>query len=85
MVLSIKDAEVDRLARELAKKTGKSLTEAVADALREQMAREERKRRPSDALVNEVMAISRHYCSLPLKDTRSAEDIIGYDADGLVR
>jgi antitoxin VapB len=33
MALSLKDAETDRLAREVAKLTGESLTEAVRKAL----------------------------------------------------
>jgi hypothetical protein len=37
MALSLKDAETDRLAREVAKLTGESLTEAVRKALAERL------------------------------------------------
>ena len=40
MALSIKDPETDRLARELAKTTGESITEAIRAALRERLERE---------------------------------------------
>lgn len=40
MALSIKTAEADRLARELAGLTGETMTEAVTQALRERLDRE---------------------------------------------
>jgi antitoxin VapB len=40
MALSIKHPEADRLARELAARTGETLTEAVVVALRERLTRE---------------------------------------------
>lgn len=39
MSLNIKNPEAHRLATELAKATGKSLTQAVTDALRDELAR----------------------------------------------
>jgi len=41
--LNVKDAEVYSLARELSRRTGESLTEVVRTALRERLAREERR------------------------------------------
>lgn len=40
MALSINDPEADRLARELAARTGETLTQAIEVALRERLARE---------------------------------------------
>jgi len=40
MALSLKDPETDRLAREMARLTGESLTEAVRRALAERLERE---------------------------------------------
>ncbi len=40
MALSIKTAEADELARNLARLTGETMTEAVTTALRERLARE---------------------------------------------
>jgi len=45
MALSIKTEEADRLARELSRLTGESMTEAVTQSLKERLDRE-RKARP---------------------------------------
>jgi antitoxin VapB len=82
MALSIKDPEADRLARELAEKTGETLTEAVVKSLRERVARE--KARSSPARLAEALGeIGRRCATLPAIDERSPEEIIGYDEDGL--
>ena len=39
MALSVKDPEADRLAREIAARTGETLTQAIVVALRERLAR----------------------------------------------
>ena len=85
MPLSIKDPEADRLARAVAQRTGETLTQAVINALRERLAREERKEQAIESLVEDIMEIGRHCASLPLLDLRSADDIIGYDQNGLPR
>ncbi len=43
MVLHIRDSETDRLVRELAKKRGLGLTEAVRDAVRHELERDTNK------------------------------------------
>ena len=83
MPLSIKDPEADELARRLARRTGETITQAVIAALRERLAREERKDEAIESLVEEVMDIGRHCASLPLLDERTPDEIIGYDDDGL--
>jgi len=85
MELSIKDPEADRLARALAQRTGETLTQAVINALRERLAREQRKDQAVESLVEDVMEIGRHCAALPLLDARSAEDILGYDDNELPR
>jgi antitoxin VapB len=85
MPLSIKDPEADQLARTLAQRTGESITQAVIIALRERLAREQRKDETIETLVEEVMDIGRHCASLPLLDARSPDEIIGYDEHGLPR
>ncbi len=84
MPLNIQHPEADRLARELAEKTGESITEAVIKALRERLAREEGLSFVPN-LKNEILAISRRCAALPDLDTRSADKILGYDRDGLPR
>jgi len=82
MALSIKHPEADRLARELAATTGESLTEAVVQALRERLARE-RGRRLALHLRDELRAIRQRCAKLPVVDTRSPEEILGYDDAGV--
>jgi antitoxin VapB len=81
MSLNIKHPEAERLARELAAKTGETLAEAVIKALRERLLREEA-RRHSPNLVDEILAIGGRCAALPDRDTRSADEILGYDKHG---
>jgi antitoxin VapB len=83
MPISIKAPEADRLARQLAATTGETITVAVIIAMRERLAREERKRQNTDALLEEVRAISHHCASLPVLDTRTDDEILGYDENGI--
>ena len=81
MALSIKDEEADRLARELTHYTGETLTQAVIVALRERLARV-RPNRPS-TLLEDLERIGKRNAERPLLDSRSAEEILGYDERGL--
>jgi antitoxin VapB len=83
MALSIKDPEADRLARQIAKATGESLTAAVVQALRERLARVRRVRGPR--LSDELIKIGERCSRLPVQDLRSAEELAGYDEHGLPR
>jgi antitoxin VapB len=83
MALSIKDPEADRLAREVAKATGETLTAAVVQSLRERLARVRRPR--GGRLSEQLLAIGRRCAELPIQDRRSADDIVGYDEHGLPR
>lgn len=85
MALSIKDPEADRLAREVARITGETITQAVVTSLRERLAKVERTPAEIDAIVEDAMAIVRHAASLPVLDARTADEIIGYDEFGLPR
>ena len=82
MPLNIKNPEADELARRLAKKTGKRITDVVIYALREQLRREEG-RTTGPELADRLMEIGRHYASLPDLDQRSEEEILGYDEHGI--
>jgi antitoxin VapB len=83
MALSIKMPEADRLARRLAETTGETITVAVLLAIRERLEREEHRRRDKAALLEEVRAISHHCASLPVLDTRTEDEIMGWDENGL--
>jgi antitoxin VapB len=83
MALSLKDPETDRLAREVAKLTGESLTEAVRKALAERLERERRRRGAAKGLAERLDEIALRCASLPNYDTRSADEIVGYDDKGM--
>ena len=83
MALSLKDRETDSLARQVASLTGETLTEAVRGALRERLRHEQLKRgeRPWDD--DAIQAIINRCAALPVLDTRSDDEILGYDENGL--
>ena len=86
MALSLKDPETDRLARKVAKLTGESLTEAVRNALIERLAREcLRRGRPAQRIAEALDALALECAALPDHDTRSADEILGYDETGMWR
>ena len=83
MALNIRNPEVERLTNELASITGETKTDTVYHALQFRMdivLRQKRKRRMADRL----MEIANHCASLPVLDSRSAEEIL-YDEHGLPR
>lgn len=82
MALNLKNAELDRLARELARRRGEKITEAVLHAVRQELERD-RRRRHSRGLAERLMEIGRHCASLPVYDERTADEILGYDEHGL--
>lgn len=84
MPLSIKSIEVERMAREIAAKTGESLTGAIQKALQERLDRLRRERR-SQIVANQLQEILRRVDQLPVLDSRSPDEILGYDEHGLPR
>ena len=84
MALSVKDPEADRLAREVAARTGETLTKVVVVALRERLARlrgRPRRRR----LRDELREIAQRCSQLPTLDDRTADEILAYDERGFPR
>lgn len=81
-MLNIKNPEADRLARILAQQTGETITEVVIHALREKLLREQGRRAPLE-LKEGLLAIGKRCAALPDQDTRSADEILGYDDKGL--
>src|SRR6266508_3841034 len=81
MALSIKNPEADRLARELATTTGESLTDAVVNALQERLDRARHQR--AAGVAQRLRRLAAEVREIPVIDLRAADDIIGYDDDGL--
>jgi antitoxin VapB len=82
MAISIKDPDTDRLARALSETTGESITEAIRRAIEERLVRE-RHRSRRDSLADGIRRIQARIAAMPVRDPRSADDILGYDRDGL--
>jgi antitoxin VapB len=82
MALSIKDPETERLARALAERTGETITTATRRALEERLKRIGSYARKA-ALLEDLAASRRRWSTLPVLDNRSADEIIGYDENGL--
>lgn len=82
MALNIKDERTDRLARELARVTGETITVAARTAIEERLARvlAEAAHRTEDRPLTDIIRRGRARDDLT---TRSAEEIIGYDERGL--
>ncbi len=78
MVLSIKSARADQLARDLAELTGTSITDAVTSSLEAQLELERRRRRRQS-----LGDIVERFRKLPLLDERTANEILGYGDHGL--
>ena len=82
MALNIKNAETERLARELARRRGQGITEVLTDVLRREVERERRKpARAGDRhrVLREIKDIAERVAQLPVLDDRSEDEILGYD------
>ncbi|HEX4784873.1 MAG TPA: type II toxin-antitoxin system VapB family antitoxin [Candidatus Sulfotelmatobacter sp.] len=84
MPISIKSIETERLAREVAAKTGESLTGAIQRALEERLERLKQQRR-SQILRGHLEDILRRVDQLPTLDSRTPDEILDYDEHGLPR
>lgn len=85
MALQIEHPEADSLVRELTKYTGESVTQAVLTALRERIARERNRtlNLPAVSTLDEILRIGQECAALPVLDSRTPDDILGYNEHGL--
>ncbi len=82
------DPDTERLARKLAEATGKTLPAIVREAI---AAKAEAvgvtvtgaSGLSRDELLAQITAITDEFARLPVRDTRTADEIIGYDEHGL--
>jgi antitoxin VapB len=84
MALSIKNGETERLARQVAKETGESLTKAIESSLRERLRRLKQARH-GRILNDKLEDILQRVDSLPVCDSRPDAEILGYDQEGMPR
>jgi antitoxin VapB len=84
MALSIKNDSTERLARQLAAQTGESITEAIQKALEERLQRLKRTRRRA-GLTSQLEDLLRRVDALATLDSRTSDEIVGYDEHGIAR
>lgn len=84
MPLSIKNEATERLARQVARETGESLTEAIQMSLQERWERLKR-RRKGHILSGQIEDLLRRVDALPGLDSRPEDEILGYGEDGIPR
>ncbi|HET8931200.1 MAG TPA: type II toxin-antitoxin system VapB family antitoxin [Acidimicrobiales bacterium] len=82
MALNIKSPDADRLAREVASLTNESLTQAVIKSLEERLARV-RSKAGTMTTAQRLRRLADEYAGYPVADDRSAEELLGYDENGL--
>lgn len=82
MALNIKDGETDRLARELARETGETITVAARVAIQERLARvrHRHQHRPDTEELQQIIERGR---ARRILDDRAPDQILGYDQHGL--
>lgn len=83
MALSIKDPSIDKAARKLAKLTGEKLTEAIGKSIRQRLEQEERRRKRRRSKYDEIMKIIKKGRKMRVYDTRSADEIMGFNEHGV--
>jgi antitoxin VapB len=82
MSLNIKDPEAHRLAQQIARATGETMTRVVTEALRERLSRLER--RSARAGVEELLAIAERAASHVKRPYVDHAELL-YDEHGLPR
>ena len=82
MAISIRNEKTEKLAREVASLTGESLTQTITHSLEERLNRLKGRKTAID-LKQEIMLISQRCQNLPDIDPRTADEILGYNQDGV--
>ena len=82
MGITIEKAKAEKLAREVERLSGESLTEAIIHALEDRLE-QLKARRAAATLTEEILRISQRCSALPELDERSPDEILGYDSRGV--
>jgi antitoxin VapB len=86
MTVLIKDEQADALIRELAERTGETLTDAVKQAVRERLQRIPLKENDIAARKRKLAELFEYFDSLPhINEHLSDDEVIGYYENGLPR
>jgi antitoxin VapB len=84
MALSIKNAEVETLARELARRRSVSVTEAIRQSLQREVARDRLvPRSEPSARLAKMIEIAERASKIPRTSSMTDDEILGYDEFGV--
>lgn len=84
MGLSVKNAEVERMLREVAGRRGVGMTEALRQVLAEELERGGAANAAErQARYDAVMAIAARVAAMPDISDMTDDEILGYDDDGI--
>ena len=84
MALRIDNPIAEKLARDIARQTGETITQAITVSLEERLMRLNGHRTASD-LAQELVRIGKRAAALPDLDLRSTDEILGYGVEGVAR
>jgi antitoxin VapB len=82
MTVLIRDEEADRMIRQLAERTGETITDAVKGAVSEKLARTPLSEKEIAERLRRIEAILARADAMPTLDHRSADEILGYNEHG---
>lgn len=84
MGLSIKNAEVERMIRDLAARRGAAMTEALRQLLIEEEARAAAARAAEiEATLAAIHRIQQRFAAMPDVSEMTDDEILGYDENGI--
>ena len=78
MALSIRNPLAEKLAKQVSKESGKNVTQSIIHALEEKLEKIHGRRSVPD-IIEEIIEISKRCSNLPDKDSRTPEEILGYN------
>jgi antitoxin VapB len=82
MTVLIRDDEADRMIRQLAERTGETITDAVKKAVADRLASTPLSEKEIAERLRRLKAIVAEADAIPTVDHRSADEIIGYNDKG---
>ena len=84
MAVLIKDAEADRLIRDLAQRTGETITQAVKQAVQERLQRVPRSKAEIAARRRKLAKLLAKIDAMPrINEHLTDDELVGYDDSGL--
>jgi antitoxin VapB len=84
MAMRIKNEATERLARQVARVAGESITEAIQKSLEERLGRLNQLHK-AHMLTHQIEDLLQRVDPLPTLDSRPEKEILGYDKDGIPR